>query len=134
MNLNSDFGVSPGKVSALQARMARLGIRVADVVEDVAKGGGPGGAKTNAVHNAVKLSYPPLELEVRCREDRRLCVNRFLALRELVDRIEERTSPSTSRRLKEADRKRNAKARAGRRNRQRTRLRASSSEAAQGKI
>jgi hypothetical protein len=48
---------------------------------------------------------------VRCQRDRRRTVNRFLALRELVEQAEMKVSPATSPRLKEIERKRRNKAR-----------------------
>lgn len=65
----------------------------------------------NKTSNRVQLCYPPLELRVACQRDRRRSVNRFLALRELVDRIEMRISPETSERLKEVERLRRRKSR-----------------------
>ena len=61
------------------------------------------------------LRYAPLGLVVRCQQDRRRSVNRFLALRELVDQAEIRISPESSKRLRDIERKRSNKARAGRR-------------------
>ena len=115
MNLNESFDVSPGKVADLLARIAALGIDAAAIEEQFVRGGGPGGQKINKTSNCVVLRYAPLDLVVRCQQDRRRSLNRFLALRELVDRIEMRISPGTSARLTVADRKRRNKSRAGRR-------------------
>jgi protein subunit release factor B len=67
------------------------------------------------------LHYPPFGLVVRCQSDRRRTVNRFIALRELVDQIEMKISPETSQRLREIERTRAAKSRATRRARARHR-------------
>jgi protein subunit release factor B len=115
MNPPEVAGISEAKRSALLARVATLGIDLAAVDEQFVKGGGPGGSKINKTSNCVVLRYAPLDLVVRCQQDRRRSVNRFLALRELVDRIEMRVSPGSSQRLREIDRKRRNKARAGRR-------------------
>src|SRR5687768_867453 len=104
MNLTEPFDISPAKVAALLARMKALAIDAAVIEEQFVRGGGPGGTKINKTCNCVVLRYPPLDLGVRCQRDRRRSVNRFLALRELVDRIEMRISPGTSERLKETDR------------------------------
>ncbi|MBI5597797.1 MAG: peptide chain release factor-like protein [Elusimicrobia bacterium] len=111
MNLNEAFDVSPGKLAALKERIARLRIDVRLIEEAFTRGGGKGGQKVNKSSNAVQLKYPPLDLLVRCHRERRRTVNRFLALRELVDRIEMRVSPGTSERLKEIERIRRRKAR-----------------------
>src|SRR5262245_39356977 len=121
MRLTEGFGVSRGKVDALAARMRALGIDPALVEEEFIRGGGPGGTKINKTSNCVQLRYAPLGLGVRCQDDRRRAVNRFLALRELVDRIEERVSPGTSRRLREGERRRENRNRAARRARARHR-------------
>lgn len=111
MNLNERFDVSPGKVEALLARIKRLRIDAKLIEETFARGGGKGGQKINKTANCVQLRYAPLELSVRCQKDRKRTINRFLALRELVDQIEMRVSPETSGRLKEFARLRRAKAR-----------------------
>jgi len=115
MNLTEGFDISPGKIAALFARIAALQIDPATIEEQFVRGGGPGGSKINKTSNCVVLRYAPLELVVRCQRDRRRSLNRFLALRELVDQIEMRISPGTSQRMRDLDRKRSSKARAGRR-------------------
>ncbi len=119
MNLAERFDVSPGKVAALLERIRRLGINPAAIEETFTRGGGPGGQKVNKTSNVVRLRYPPLDLSVRCGRDRRRTVNRFLALRELVDQVEIRISPKTSERLRGIERLRRGKARAARRARAR---------------
>lgn len=81
------------------------------IEESFTRGGGKGGQKINKTANCVRLFYPPLGLSVRCQRERERTVNRFLALRELVDQIEMRVSPKTSERLKNIERLRRRKAR-----------------------
>jgi len=119
MNLTEAFDISPAKVAALLARIGALGIDPAAIEEAFVKGGGPGGSKINKTANCVVLRYAPLGLVVRCQRDRRRSVNRFLALRQLVDQAEMKVSPATSPRLRDIDRRRRAKARSGRRARAR---------------
>jgi protein subunit release factor B len=119
MNLTEGFDVSPGKVAELLARITALKLDPALIDEQFVRGGGPGGQKINKTSNCVVLRYPPLGLVVRCQRDRRRNVNRFLALRELVDQVEMKVSPESSKRLKEIDQRRRSKARAGRRARAR---------------
>ena len=111
MNFTEFSEITPQKVEALKARIARLGIDLRLIEEQFVKGGGKGGQKINKTANAVLLKYPPLGLIVRCQRERKRSLNRFLALRELVDEIELRISPETSRRLKEISRIRKKKAR-----------------------
>jgi protein subunit release factor B len=119
VNLTEGFDVSPAKVAELLARLAALRIDPEAIDEQFIRGGGPGGSKINKTSNCVLLRYPPLGLVVRCQRDRRRSVNRFLALRELVDQAEMAITPGSSARLKEIERKRRNKARAGRRARAR---------------
>lgn len=82
------------------------------IEETFSRGGGKGGQKINKTSNRVQMFYPPLDLRVSCQRERKRGLNRFLALRELVDRIEMKVSPETSERLKEFERRRKSKARA----------------------
>ncbi|HAH06398.1 MAG TPA: peptide chain release factor-like protein [Elusimicrobia bacterium] len=111
MKLTEDPGVRPEKLAALRERIARLRIDLAKVEETFTRGGGKGGQKINKTANRVVLRYQPLRLVVACQRERKRALNRFLALRELVDEIELRISPETSERLKEAARLRKRKAR-----------------------
>ena len=112
MRLNEDFGVQPAKLVELKGRIAHLRIDLAKVEETFSRGGGKGGQKINKTSNRVQLFYPPLELRVACQRERKRSLNRFLALRELVDQVEMKTSPETSARLREFERLRKRKARA----------------------
>ena len=110
MNFTEFSEITPAKVEALKARIARLGIDLRLIEEQFVRGGGKGGQKINKTSNAVLLKYPPLSLIVRCQRERKRSLNRFIALRELVDEIEVRISPETSERLKEIARLRKRKA------------------------
>ena len=110
MNFTEFTSITPAKVEGLKARIARLGIDLHLIEEQFIKGGGKGGQKINKTSSAVLLKYPPLGLIVRCQRERQRSLNRFLALRELVDEIEVRVSPETSLRLKEIERLRKKKA------------------------
>lgn len=111
MNLNERFDVSPEKLERLKERIARLGIDLRLIEESFTRGGGKGGQKINKTSNCVRLDYPPMGLSVRVQKERRRTVNRFLALRELVDQIEMKVSPETSERLAEIEKIRKRKAR-----------------------
>src|SRR5688572_32330161 len=97
--------------------MTRLGIDARAIEEKFIRGGGKGGQKINKTANCVQLKFA--DVVVRCQKDRKRAVNRFLALRELVDRVEMKSSPATSARLAKAEKKTASKARAGRRARAR---------------
>jgi len=115
VNWNELADVSPEKVGALRARLDRLAVDMKSVQEQFIRGGGKGGQKINKTNNCVLLRYPPMEIVLRVQRDRRRSVNRFLALRELADRIESRISPQTSERLREQARIRRQKDRRRRR-------------------
>jgi len=110
MNFTEFSEITQQKVEALKMRIARLGIDLRLIEEQFVKGGGKGGQKINKTANAVLLKYPPLSLIVRCQRERKRSLNRFIALRELVDEIELRVSPETSEKLKEISRLRKRKA------------------------
>ena len=116
MNFPELSDITPAKVAALRERIARLGVDLRLIDEQFTRGGGKGGQKINKTSNAVLLRYPALGLVVRCQRERKRSLNRFLALRELVDEIEARISPETSERLAEIERirRRKAKNRGGR--------------------
>ena len=111
MNINERFDVSPGKLGALLEKMRGLGIDASRIEETFSRGGGKGGQKINKTSNRVQLYYPPLDLSVSCQRERKRTINRFLALRELVERIEMKVSPGSSSRLREIERLRRRKAR-----------------------
>ncbi|HBB65961.1 MAG: hypothetical protein A2X28_00520 [Elusimicrobia bacterium GWA2_56_46] len=121
MNFTEFSEITQQKVDALKARIARLGIDLRLIEEQFVKGGGKGGQKINKTANSVLLKYPPLSLIVRCQRERKRSLNRFIALRELVDEIELKISPETSEKLKEISRLRKRKSNHRRKNRIRAR-------------
>ena len=82
--------VSESKQKELEAKMARLGIRESDFAEEFTRGGGPGGQKINKTSMTVLLTHLPSGLQVRCQAGRSQAMNRFLARRLLVEKLEER--------------------------------------------
>ena len=115
MKFPTESPVTPAKLDALRERIVRLGIDLAEVDEQFVRSPGPGGQKVNKTASAVVLRYPPLGLVVKWSRERSRALNRFLALRELTDEIEERVSPETSERLKEREKLRAKKRRKKRR-------------------
>jgi protein subunit release factor B len=113
----SDSPITPAKLDELRERIARFGIDLDAVDERFIKSGGPGGQKVNKTESGVQLLYPPLGLVVKWTRERSRALNRFLALRELVDEIELFVSPGTSERLRERVRVRKQKDRRRRRHR-----------------
>lgn len=69
--------------------MRRLGVREEEFEESFIRSGGPGGQNVNKVATCVALRHRPSGLEVRCQQERSQALNRFLARRILLRRLEE---------------------------------------------
>lgn len=82
------FPVSEKKIHLLNEKMAKLNLRDSDFVESFTRSGGSGGQNVNKVSTCVQLKHLPTGLEVRCQQERSQALNRFLAKRLLVDKIE----------------------------------------------
>jgi len=74
--------------NALQERMARLGVRAADIEEHFARSSGPGGQHVNKVSTAVTLRHRPSGVAVTVQDSRSQSMNRQLARVRLLDKIE----------------------------------------------
>src|SRR5438876_10297837 len=86
----STFPVSPEKEDQLARRMAALGVREADLEESFVRSGGHGGQNVNKTATCVMLLHRPTSLQVKCQTTRQQGLNRFLARRLLLDKIEAR--------------------------------------------
>lgn len=121
MRFPDDAPVTLVKRDELRQRLSRLAVDLAQVDEQAVKGTGPGGQKVNKTQSGVLLRYPLVwregaeQITVKWTRERHHALNRFLALRELVDEIEERVSPETSARTLARARLRKQKDRARRR-------------------
>ena len=109
------FPVSLEKENQLLARLTDLGIAEADLDEKFIRGGGPGGQKTNKTSSTVCLRHKPSGIEVRCSQERSQSMNRFLARRELCERIAEKIRGEKSKKKQEQEKIRRQKRRRSRR-------------------
>lgn len=109
------FPISEAKADELVVRMARLGIREADLDESFIRGSGAGGQKVNKTSSCVYILHRPSGLEVKCQRERSQAMNRYFARRELCDRLEAKVKGVASARQQEAEKVRRQKRRRSRR-------------------
>jgi peptide chain release factor len=86
-----EFAVSEEKNRWLRLKMAELHVREEDLVESFVRSSGNGGQHVNKTSTCVQLRHPPSGICVTASRERSQSVNRFLARRELLERIEARS-------------------------------------------
>ena len=68
--------------------MSRLGIRQDDIAENFIRSSGPGGQNANKTSTCVYLKHLPTGIEVKCQRERSQVLNRLLAYKLLLNKIE----------------------------------------------
>ena len=86
----ASFPVSSGKERQLAERMQALGVRESDIEEQFVRSSGAGGQNVNKISSCVLLHHRPTGIQVKCQQERSQGLNRFLARRVLLDKIEEK--------------------------------------------
>ena len=82
------FNVGINKEEALNAKMALLGIKEADLKELFILSSKKGGQKVNKTSACVYLKHIPTGIEVKCQEVRSQALNRYLARKILAGKID----------------------------------------------
>jgi len=70
--------------------MRALGVSERDIEEQFVRSSGAGGQKVNKTSSCVVLHHRPTGVRVKCQRERSQALNRFLARRILLDKIEAR--------------------------------------------
>jgi protein subunit release factor B len=81
------FSVSEEKNRWLKERMESLGVREEDLEESFIRSSGRGGQHVNKSSTCVRIRHIPTGIEVKCMTERSQSINRFLARRELLEKI-----------------------------------------------
>lgn len=109
------FAVSLEKEKALEHKMEELDIHESDIVERFVRSRGHGGQNVNKVSTCVYLKHVPTGIEVKCQRERSQSLNRFLARRLLVEKIEQQVKGKESEEQQRIEKVRRQKRRRSRR-------------------
>ncbi len=80
---------SKKKIENLEKKMLALGVSRSDIVEKFIHSSGKGGQNVNKVSTCVFLHHVPTGLRIKCSSQRTQGLNRFFALRRLLEKIDE---------------------------------------------
>lgn len=92
----SAYAVSEEKNRWLTRKMAELGVTEEDLEETFVRSSGNGGQHVNKTSTCVQLRHKPSGIIVSASRERSQSVNRFLARRELLERLEAQNGGQTA--------------------------------------
>lgn len=95
--------------------MSALGVRECDIEESFVRSGGHGGQNVNKTSTCVMLVHRPTGLQVKCQSTRQQGLNRFIARRLLLDKIEQQRNGFVAARRAEMEKIRRQKRKRSRR-------------------
>lgn len=87
MKLPPQSQLTDSKYKKILQLIDELGVELSDIEEKFIRGGGRGGQKINKSSNAVQLKHLPTGVLVKYQKNRVRAMNRVLALRELLEKL-----------------------------------------------
>ena len=87
MKLPPQAQLTDKKYNEIKKMIDDLGVSLADIEEKFICGGGSGGQKVNKASNAVQLKHITTGTIVKYQKHRERAMNRILALRELLEKM-----------------------------------------------
>ncbi len=87
MNLPPQSQLTDKKYQQILNLIDELEVNLDDIEEKFIRGGGRGGQKINKSANAVQLRHLPTGTNVKYQKHRARAMNRILALRELLEKL-----------------------------------------------
>jgi peptide chain release factor len=112
--------ISAGTIEKIKELMTLASLFEEDLEESFILGSGPGGQKVNKTSSTVRLYHEPSQLTIKYGAGRSREMNRWLARRELAEKILEKEKSVLSKKIQETERIRRQKRRRSRRQKAKT--------------